>query len=116
MNNNPKFQQFLKDKQKTINSSKNSDFSDKLDSFIFRNIKALSMGLVETFNNTIFHFFDTVKVRLQAKSMIDDVSLFHKNKVIKKSKNYLRISFNRRCNIRRYWFNDRWFIFYLFKR
>jgi hypothetical protein len=77
-----KFDLFVKDKFNVYNKEKRiNKLHDNLDSFVFLNSKQISMGLVEFINNTVFHGFDTLKVRLQARSLIEDVSHFNKNKV-----------------------------------
>jgi hypothetical protein len=85
--NSNKFESFLKDKEKTTQKlKKQKNFSENMDLFIFKNVKQLSMGLVEFTNNTLFHGLDTLKVRVQAKCMVEDVALFYKNKVQLKRK------------------------------
>ncbi len=82
-----KFENFIKDnEQKRSKGSRNKTLSMNMDFFIFRNIKQLSMGIVELVNNSLFHGLDTLKVRLQSKCLTDDVSLFYKNKVELKRK------------------------------
>ena len=82
-----KFENFVKDREIISKKERrNKSLSDNLDLFVFRNIKQLSMGTVEFINNTVFHGLDTLKVRLQAKNMFDDTSLFYKNKVQLKRK------------------------------
>lgn len=83
-----KFENFAKDhKIKTEKqSTKLKSLNEKMDFFIFRNTKEISMGCVEFINNTFFHFLDTVKVRLQAKNLVEDTSLFFKNRVTDKRK------------------------------
>ncbi len=81
-----KFDNFKQDNQKVLSkSNKRKNLSDNMDIFVFRNIKKISMGIVELFNNTFFHGFDTLKVRLQAKCKLHDLSGFYKNKVESKS-------------------------------
>jgi len=77
-----KFENFIKDnKEKRSKESKKKSLSMNMDLFFFRNMKQLSMGTVEMINNSVFHGLDTLKVRLQAKCLTEDVSLFYKNKV-----------------------------------
>jgi hypothetical protein len=77
-----KFENFIKDnKEKRSKESKKKSLSMNMELFFFRNMKQLSMGTVEMINNTLFHGLDTLKVRLQAKCLTEDVSLFYKNKV-----------------------------------
>jgi hypothetical protein len=80
-----KFDKYVSDKKREIKSSKmKNKFSGYLDSFLFKNVKELSMGWIEFLNNTILHGFDTIKVRQQAKSMVGDIAMYHKNNVIQK--------------------------------
>jgi hypothetical protein len=80
-----KFEEFKKDKIKSVvKSAKKKDMAENMDMFVYRNIKEISMGIVELINNTLYHGFDTLKVRLQAKCKIHDTSCFFKNKVDKK--------------------------------
>jgi len=82
-----KFDSFVKDHNQTFQTTKRiRNLQDNFDSFFFRNSKQISMGIVELLNNTFFHGLDTLKVRLQAKSIIEDVSHYHKNKVEYKRK------------------------------
>jgi hypothetical protein len=55
--------------------------NDKLEDIIFRYTKEVSMGVIELMNNTVFHFLDTLKVRLQAKNIKEDIALFNRNRV-----------------------------------
>jgi len=84
--NNAKFQKFIQDKEKRKYSSlRKMQILEKFDNHLFRNIKLLTMGGIEFLNNVSLHIFDTIKVRLQAKSIISDISLFHANRVQEKS-------------------------------
>jgi len=88
-----KFESFIKDKEKTtLKIKKQKNFSENMDLFIFKNVRQLSMGLVELINNTAFHGLDTLKVRIQAKCMVEDVALFYKNKVQHKRKYSYNVS------------------------
>lgn len=78
-----KFDNFKNDQNK-YSKEKTNSLNDKLENIIFRNVKGFSMGIIETFNNSIFHFLDTLKVRIQSKSIAEDVSLFYKNRVMDK--------------------------------
>lgn len=80
-----KFDSFVKDNQRLVKNRK-STLSDNMEAFLFRNTKQVSMGLVELLNNTVFHGLDTLKVRLQAKCIKEDVAHFYKNKVQNKRK------------------------------
>jgi hypothetical protein len=44
------------------------------------------LGFLELFNNVAFHALDTIKVRLQAKSHVEDVANYLKNRVFEKRK------------------------------
>jgi hypothetical protein len=82
-----KFDSFVKDHKKIATREKaKGKLHENFDLFFFRNSKQMSMGIVELLNNTVFHGLDTLKVRLQAKSLIEDVSHFYKNKVQHKRK------------------------------
>ena len=50
-----------------------------IDNLYLRHIKAISFVILESFNHTAFHFIDTVKVRLMAKSLVSDASCYYKN-------------------------------------
>jgi hypothetical protein len=77
-----KFDNFIKDNPlKQSKDSRRHTLGMNMEFFFFRNIKQLSMGVVELINNTVFHGLDTLKVRLQAKCLTEDVSQFYKNKV-----------------------------------
>jgi hypothetical protein len=60
--------------------------NDRIEDTMFRFTKEVSMGSVELLNNTLFHFLDTLKVRLQAKNIKEDIALFSRNRVDQKSK------------------------------
>ena len=77
-----KFEEFKKDRIKVYTKDKRQqNLNENMDLFVFRNIKRLCMGSVELINNTLFHGLDTLKVRVQAKCKLHDISLFFKNKV-----------------------------------
>ena len=77
-----KFDIFIKDNPlKESRERRHHTLGMNMDFFIFRNIKQLSMGVVELVNNTVFHGLDTLKVRLQAKCLTEDISQFYRNKV-----------------------------------
>jgi hypothetical protein len=79
---NVKFEAYIRDKEKSsLKTRTKKKISQNMDLFIYKNTKQFSMGIVELINNTIFHGLDTLKVRLQAKCMTEDVSQFYKNKV-----------------------------------
>jgi len=87
---NSKLEAYLRDKeQKSFRSKTRTKIAENMDLFIYKNIKQISMGLVEAFNNIVFHGLDTLKVRLQSKCMTEDISQFYKNKVQTKRKFYI---------------------------
>lgn len=82
---NNKTQLFLKDLEKKEKSFYNR-FATKANFFISTNIRLTSFVVVDLLNNILLHGLDTLKVRLQAKSIFNDTSLFQTNQVSKKSK------------------------------
>ena len=89
-----KFEKYKKDKNPNYFQKKMNNLLLKLKEISFLQSKAISMAIVECFSNISFHAFDTFKVRIQARSIFDDNSLFFKNKVNEKSKiNNLFLSF-----------------------
>jgi len=85
-NRNVKFEKFLRDKEKkSFTRIQKMKIFNKFDNIFFRNSKLITMGGVEFINNVVLHIFDTIKVRIQAKSMFHDISKFHENKINEKS-------------------------------
>jgi hypothetical protein len=83
-----KFEKFAHEHAKI--RPRNKDMLEtRMDSFVMKNVKQISLGSVEFLNNTLFHFLDTIKVRIQAKCIADDVSLYFRNQVTKKRKIFL---------------------------
>jgi hypothetical protein len=72
---------------------------DKFEDIVFRYTKEVSLGVIEMLNNTVFHFLDTLKVRLQAKNLKEDIALFTRNRVDKRRSIFL-YSFDFWCYIR----------------
>jgi hypothetical protein len=64
-------------------------FFNKFEYLIFRYTKPMTMGSIELLNNSIFHFLDTIKVRLQAKNIKEDIALFTRNRVTERRISYL---------------------------
>jgi hypothetical protein len=77
---NQKFLNFENDK-KNMKESLKTRLGYKLEDIVFRYTKEVSMGVIELLNNTVFHFLDTLKVRLQAKNIKEDIALFTRNRV-----------------------------------
>ena len=71
---NDKFSKFKESQKKFGRFKKNNNLNDKMESFVFKNMKAISLATVELMNNVLFHYLDTIKVRLQAKAIKDDTS------------------------------------------
>ena len=84
-----KFEQFKVDELKKIKSSKRI-YHEKLDNFVMVNHRKINLGFVELFNNVAFHALDTIKVRNQAKSHLEDVGHYLKNRVFEKRKNVIK--------------------------
>ena len=76
--NNEKFKQFIEDKNKIPFHKK---VYAKAKKFIFFNNKSFTYGFIDLINNSLLHFLDTIKVRSQAFSLKDDISLYKKNQV-----------------------------------
>jgi hypothetical protein len=92
---NSKLEAYLREKESNSYRNKTkTKIAENMDLFIYKNIKQISMGIVETFNNVVFHGLDTLKVRLQSKCMTEDISQFYKNKVQTKRKIKFIFSFN----------------------
>jgi hypothetical protein len=64
--------------------SSESNYLFKAKVFASSNIRLSSFVVVDFMNNFCLHFLDTIKVRMQAKSMINDTSLYNINKVTNK--------------------------------
>ena len=94
--NNSKFELFKKDELHKKNSliKKNYYYHEKLDNFFMVNHKKINLAFLECFNNIFFHALDTIKVRNQAKNIVEDVSLYLKNRVFEKRKKNFNIKFN----------------------
>lgn len=85
---NQKFELFRKEQLEKGSSfrKRNKNYHDKLDNFFVINHRKINLAILETFNNVAFHALDTIKVRLQAKSIVEDVGGYMKNRVFDKRK------------------------------
>ncbi len=111
-----KFENFKKDRTgQQTNERRQKDMIVNMDLFFYRNIKLISRGIVEFINNTVFHGLDTLKVRLQAKCLTDDVSMFYKNKVEFKRNFQYNFSPDLWCHIGSYRFVYSRIFFHIFK-
>ena len=87
MNNNSKFELYKKEQlNKTPNSKNKKSYHEKLDNFFVVNHRKINLAIMESFNNIAFHALDTIKVRNQAKNIVEDVAGYMKNRVFEKRK------------------------------
>jgi len=87
MNNNSKFDIYRKEQiGKYSKSNEKRVYHDKLDNFFVVNHRKINLAFIEAFNNIAFHALDTIKVRNQAKNIVEDVSLYLRNRVFEKRK------------------------------
>lgn len=87
MSNSSKFDLYRKEKIENSSKSKNKKvYHEKMDNFFVVNHRKINLSLLEAFNNIAFHALDTIKVRNQAKNIIEDVALYTRNRVFEKRK------------------------------
>lgn len=87
MSNNSKFDLYRKEQLEKSSKGKNKKtYHEKIDNFFVMNHRKINLALVEAFNNIAFHALDTIKVRNQAKNIVEDVAYYTRNRVFEKRK------------------------------
>lgn len=85
MSNNSKFELYKKEHLgKNSKNKKKENYHDKIDNFFVVNHRKINLSLLEAFNNIAFHALDTIKVRNQAKNLVEDVAYYTRNRVFEK--------------------------------
>jgi len=87
MSSNSKFDLYRKEQLESNTKSKNKKvYHGKMDNFFVVNHRKINLALIEAFNNIAFHGLDTIKVRNQAKNIVEDVANYTRNRVFDKRK------------------------------
>ncbi len=87
MSSSSKFDLFRKEQLEKSSKAKNKKvYHEKIDNLFVVNHRKINLALLEAFNNIAFHALDTIKVRNQAKNIVEDVALYTRNRVFDKRK------------------------------
>lgn len=87
MSNSSKLDLYRKEQLEKGSKGKNNKvYHEKIDNFFVVNHRKINLALLETFNNIAFHALDTIKVRNQAKNIVEDVAYYTRNRVFEKRK------------------------------
>jgi len=87
MSNNSKFDLYRKEQlEKTSKLKAKRTYHEKMDNFFLVNHRKINLAFLEAFNNIAFHALDTIKIRNQAKNIVEDIALYTRNRVFEKRK------------------------------
>jgi len=85
MSNTSKFDIYRKDHlEKGLKNKNKKVYHDKIDNFFVINHRKINLAVLDQFNNIAFHALDTIKVRNQAKNIMEDVAHYTRNRVFEK--------------------------------